>query len=129
MIETYLEEIILVLTGNPNIEKFEVIKKKATSTDGYIRLKAMLTNNDLLEISLYCQKRGTSVEIIDYRHHWQDEHGALKRRWDNCPHHKEIATFPYHVHLTEHTVSPSEKIDIYKVLELVEKNIEGETNN
>ncbi len=129
MIETYLEDIILSLNENPCIETFEVNKKKLTSTDGYIRLKAKLTNNDLLEISLYCQKRETSVEVIDYRYHWQDEYGILKRRWDNCPHHKDIESFPFHVHLNDQTVSPSEKMDVYKVLKLIEKTFESETNS
>ena len=119
MIETYLEEIILCLNENHNVESFEVIKKKITSTDGYIRLKSKLTNNDLLEISLYCQKKETSFEIVDYRYHWQDEHGVLKMRWDNCPHHKGIETFPFHVHLNNQTVNSSEKIDIGKVLEII----------
>ena len=64
MIDNYLEDIILSLNENPYIEGFEIIKKKITGTDGYIRLKAKLTNNNLLEISLYCQKRGTSVEAV-----------------------------------------------------------------
>ena len=125
MIESYLEDIILSLSESPHVESFEVIKKKITSTDGYIRLKAKLTNNDLLEISLYCQKMGTSVGIIDYRYHWQNEHGALKMRWDNCPHHKEIENFPFHVHLSDQTVYPSEQVDIYKVLEIIEENIKS----
>jgi hypothetical protein len=86
MIETQIEDIILSLNESPCIESFEVIKKKVTSTDGYIRLRAKLTNNDLLEISLYCQRSETSVKVIDCRYHWQDEQGALKMRWDNCPH-------------------------------------------
>ena len=127
MIETYLEDIILSLNESYYIESFEVIKKKITSTDGYIRLKAKLTNNDLIKISLYCQKRETSVEVVDYRYHWQDEHGALKMRWDNCPHHKGLESFPFHVHLNDKTVNPSEKVNIYKVLEIIEKNIKGGT--
>ena len=125
MIETYLEEIILIFNESPYVESFKVIKKKMTSTDGYIRLRANLINKDLLEISLYCQKRGTSVEVIDYRYHWQDEGGVLKRRWDTCPHHRKIETFPFHVHLNDETVKPSEKSGIHEVLEIIEKDIKG----
>lgn len=123
MIDSYLEDIILSLNESPYVESFEIIKKKITGADGYIRLKAFLLNNDFLEISLYCQKRETSVEVIDYRYHWQDEHGVLKGRWDNCPHYKEIETFPFHVHLDNQTVKPSEKIDIHKLLEIIGDNI------
>jgi hypothetical protein len=125
MIEDYFEDIILFLNENPYIDSFEIIKKKVTSTDGYIRLRAKVINNDLLEISIYCQKKKASIEVIDYRYHWQNEEGVLKRRWDNCPHHKDIENFPFHVHLNDNTVKPSEKVDIYKVLELIEKDIKG----
>lgn len=40
MIDTYLEDIVLSLNESPSIDRFEIIKKKTTSTDGYIRLKA-----------------------------------------------------------------------------------------
>jgi len=127
MIATYLEEIILALIENPNIESFNVIKKKIAGTDGYIRIKANLTSDDLLEISLYCQKREESIEIVDYRYHWQDKNGVLKKRWDSCPHHREIETYPFHVHLDKQTIRPSGKMDIYKVLELIEKDIKDQS--
>ena len=40
MIDNYLEDIILSLNENPYIEGFEIIKKKITGTDGYIRVKS-----------------------------------------------------------------------------------------
>ncbi len=40
MIEDYFEDIILFLNENPYIDSFEIIKKKVTSTNGYIRLRA-----------------------------------------------------------------------------------------
>lgn len=124
MIKSYFEEIILMLSETPYVDSFDVIKNKITSTEGYLRLKANLVNSDLLEISLYCQKKEASIEIIDYRYHWQDENGVLKMRWDNCKHHKGIKTFPFHVHVDDYkTVKPSAKIDIYKVFEIIGKNI------
>lgn len=128
MIESYLEDIILSISESSCIESFEVIKKKVTSTDGYLRLKANLINQDLLEISVYCQKKLTTVELIDYRYHWQDESEVLKMRWDSCPHHKDIKNFPFHVHLNDLTVSSSEKMEVYKILEFIEKNIKGQTD-
>lgn len=124
MIDSYFEEIILKLSEVAYVNSFAVIKKKTTSTDGYLRIKADITSNDILEISIYCQCIGMSVEVIDYRYHWQDKNGLLKRRWDNCKHHKGIRTFPFHVHVEkDEIVEPSEKMDIYKVIEMVGKNI------
>ncbi len=122
MIESYFQELILTLSEDPSIDKFSVVNKKITSSEGYLRLKANFTNNDLLEISLYCQKKGSSVEVIDYRYHWQDEKGVLKRRWDNCKHHKKIKTFPFHVHIDNKIVKSSHKINIYEVLAIIGKS-------
>ena len=78
MIDSYFEEIILKLSEAPYINSFAAIKRKTTSTDGYLRIKADITNDDILEISIYCQCIGMSVEVIDYRYHWQDKNGTLK---------------------------------------------------
>lgn len=124
MIDSYFEEIILKLSEAPHVDSFSVIKRKTTGTDGYLRIKAKLISDDTLEISIYCQRIGISVEVIDYRYHWQDKNGSLKRRWDNCKHHKEISTFPFHVHVEkDEIVELSEKMEIYKVIEIVGKNI------
>ncbi|MCK5255484.1 MAG: hypothetical protein KAQ81_05625 [Deltaproteobacteria bacterium] len=34
-----------------------------------------------------------------YRFHYMDERNNLILRWDTAPHHKELKTFPHHVHL------------------------------
>ncbi len=127
MIESYFKEIILSLSENPYIESFTVIKEKITSSEGYLRLKANIINNDLLEISFYCQKKESSVDIIDYRYHWQDEKGFLKRRWDNCKHHREIKSFPFHIHMNNKTVKSSNKISILEVLDIIEKTVKDST--
>lgn len=124
MIELYLDEIILMLSESPYVDSFSVTKKKLTGTDGYMRVKANLANNEILEISLYCQKIEAAIEIIDYRYHWQDKKGALIRRWDNCRHHKEIETFPFHVHIkSDKTIGQSEKMDVFKILKIIGKLI------
>jgi len=101
----------------------KIEEKKITSTDGYIRIKATLEGKDLLEISLYCQRREEFIEVVDYRFHWQDEDGNLKRRWDSCPHHKKVETYPFHVHLPDQGIGPSQKMDIKKVLEEIKKQL------
>jgi Family of unknown function (DUF6516) len=43
------------------------------------------------------EAQGT-LEVTKYRHHWQDRHGQLIRRWDNVPHYPAIDTFAHHLH-------------------------------
>ena len=33
-----------------------------------------------------------------YSFHWQDKNKVLIFRWDNSPHHKDLNTFPHHLH-------------------------------
>jgi len=48
--------------------------------------------------------------------------GKLRKRWDNAPHHKEVETFPYHIHIGR-KVSPHESVDIFNahLLESVQR--------
>ena len=95
-VRQYIEESILILTISPVVEHFKVIKRRETETDGYLRGRAVLTDETLLEISMYCQRIEGAVRLIGYRFHWQDKEAKLLKRWDNAKHHPELKTFPYH---------------------------------
>lgn len=57
-----------------------------------------------------------------YTFHWQTADGKLRKRWDNVPHHKDVDTFPNHLHLPEKIVgSPS--MTLKKILADVEKTL------
>src|SRR4051794_4734093 len=36
---------------------------------------------------------------VHYAFHLQDAGGRCIARWDNAPHHRDLTTFPHHVHL------------------------------
>lgn len=55
-----------------------------------------------------------------YSYHWQDDKGKLIIRWDNKPHWKNLKTFPYHKHINDQ-VSPSQRIDIQEVIEIIKR--------
>jgi len=40
----------------------------------------------------------TGLHKIDYSYHWLNAEKNVILRWDNAPHHREIETFPHHVH-------------------------------
>lgn len=72
-------------------------------------------------------KDGTLLHIKDYifldgkrkySYHWQDSNGSLISRWDNSPHHREIATFPHHKHLPNGVVDSKERTikDVLKII-------------
>jgi Family of unknown function (DUF6516) len=56
--------------------------------------------------------------LIKYKYQWQSENGDLISRWDNVPHHKEIKTFPHHMH-NENGVAPCSNMDLKTVIDII----------
>jgi hypothetical protein len=123
-IHDYLEECILILTVSSVVERFQVVKKRESETDGYLRVRAILADEGLLETSIYCQHVEDDVQLAGYRFHWQDKEGNLIKRWDNAKHHPELKTFPNHVHSgDDKDAQESAPIDFPEVLEVLETEI------
>jgi hypothetical protein len=59
------------------------------SQDGY---------GGLLEIAEFFTLEANTMTVANYKLHWQDSQGRLIKRWDNAPHHPEVAGFPHHLH-------------------------------
>ena len=124
-VRQYIEESILLLIISPVVESFKVIKRRETETDGYLRVRAVVTDETLLEISMYCQLTEANVRLIGYRFHWQDKEAKLVKRWDNAKHHPELKTFPYHMHVCEdENVKESRSMDLWEVLRILESEVE-----
>ncbi len=123
-IHDYLEECILLLTVSSVVERFQVVKRREVETDGYLRVRAMLLDESLLEVSIYCQHVENVVHLAGYRFHWQDKEGILIIRWDNAKHHPEVGTFPNHVHFGDgKDAKESAAIDLRGVLEVLESKV------
>ena len=124
-VREYIEESILLLTISPIVESFKVIKRRETESDGYLRARAVITDESLLEISMYWQLAENAVRLIGYRFHWQNEKSKLVRSWDNAKHHPEIKTFPFHMHVGEdENVKESICMDLSEVLRILESEVE-----
>jgi hypothetical protein len=54
-----------------------------------------------------------------YRFHYMGERNNLISRWDTAPHHKDLKTFPYHVHLPD-GVKESKRVTLLNVLDKIE---------
>jgi hypothetical protein len=46
----YLEAIKLRLIASPIIAEYRIVKERATRTDGYLRVRAILVSGDFLEL-------------------------------------------------------------------------------
>ena len=63
----------------------------------------------------------------EYRFQYMDKNKNLTCRWDSAPHHKEISTFPYHLH-TKKEVKESKKMNFIEVLDDVAEKVIGNLN-
>lgn len=116
MVEEYQTSVIQELLANPVISSFKIIRQENGEDEGYLRVKCLLSNGDLLEFSEYVEVNNNKISIITYSYHWQKTNGELVRRWDNIAHYKDLDNFPYHLHLSDGKVISSVKMTIFNVL-------------
>lgn len=116
MLEDYLDCIIKELIVSHAVSSFNVLKRELGEEDGYIRIKCNLSNGDILEFAEYIRIIKNTIHLETYSFHWQSSDGTLVKRWDNVKHHKEVGTYPYHLHLPNDTVMNSEPMNLKKIL-------------
>lgn len=75
-------------------------KEKRSSTIGLITAKIVFDDLSELHVMEYLEL-DTTPEVKTYRYHYQNQTKELIFRYDNAPHHHEIATFPNHKHLPD----------------------------
>lgn len=121
MLENYLDGIVHDLVVSYIVSSFQVLKREVGEEDGYIRIKCNLSNGDILEFAEYIQLRKNMIHLETYSFHWQSADGKLVKRWDNVKHHKDVGTYPYHLHLPNDAVIDSEPMNLKKVLAEIEK--------
>jgi hypothetical protein len=123
----YLDEVEQAFLLSPVVRAVQVREREERLYEGFIRLRAVLSNGDLLEAFEFVVATPDALQTLTYRTHWQQGDGRLKRRWDNAPHHKDVPTFPHHVHVgLADRVESSEPMTILKILALVEGEIPRE---
>ena len=80
---------------------------------GIITGKLVFIDNSILEFMELVSKKE-----VEYRFQFMDKNKEMVNRWDSAPHHKEIATFPYHMH-TKKGVKESKKANFFEILDIV----------
>jgi len=104
---SYFDGIESRFISSPVIVAYQVLRREVTDTDGFIRLKAHLSDSSQGEFFENVVEENSEIKIRKYSFHWQDKEGRLIKRWDNATHHKELSS-PHHLHLADGTVSKVE---------------------
>ena len=95
----------------------------AESGDGVAqyRIRVSLVDGSLLQCVERVRANHGKLFTEKYSFHWQRDDGSLIFRWDNAPHHREISSFPDHLHASDETnVAPHAAVDVFAVMELIE---------
>lgn len=124
----YLDAIHLALLTSPIVENYMLVRQRASSDDGYLRVRCALANGDFLEAYEYFIVSETGVQTTDYRHQWMNgERTKLHKRWDDKPHYPHLPNFPHHCHDgDESNVVPGEALSIVEVLQRIQAEIEAD---
>jgi hypothetical protein len=80
---------------------------------GIIKGKIVFVNNYSLDF-----RELVSAEHADYRFHFMNGNNRLIKRWDSAPHHKEITSFPFHLHTPE-GVRECDKVNLIEVIDII----------
>ena len=89
---------------------------------GYLKGRIELIDGSILYFIEYIEIQDNDANRLKYKYQWQSENEGLIARWDNVPHHKEIDTFPFHMH-DDKGVYASQNVDLKAVIEVIMEKI------
>ena len=113
MIEAYFLQLEQIIQEFPNIRFVSLTKKTYNATQGYIGGSIIFENNHRLD---FVEVKNTDIkQKLKYRYHYMNEELSMVFRYDNAPHHIEIATFPHHKHEVD-DIRASNEPTLYDVL-------------
>ncbi|CAG0999576.1 MAG: hypothetical protein MPEBLZ_03038 [Candidatus Methanoperedens nitroreducens] len=120
MLENFLADLKASLTASHIVRDIEIDDEFITSVSGFLDCTVVLVNGSTLYVTEYFSISGDTIKREKYSYHLQKDDDFIIR-WDNAPHHKELSTFPYHVH-DKSGVHKSKEMTMDEVLdELSEK--------
>ena len=111
-VESAIEEIRWLIKK----ESIEIESPEGTSL-GYIKGYLQFINDSKLIFSEI-----TSSQKKNYRFHYMDYAGRLIKRLDSAPHHRQIKTFPFHIH-TPSNISESNPVNLPGILQIIASTI------
>ena len=121
--DDYLGEVRALVLADPLVTHWLIVREESEGDAGLYRYRLTLIDGSLLEAFEWFEiVEAVSARTLKYSFHWQAADGTLISRWDNAPHHPEIATAPDHVHSGgENIVQPSSALSLRDVLAFIER--------
>ncbi|MDQ5769062.1 toxin-antitoxin system TumE family protein [Thiothrix subterranea] len=96
MIEAYFAQIEQVLQTVPNTQNLSLRKTLYNNRQGYIAGSIVFDGGDRLDFAEV--KNTDHAGKVKYRYQYMDASQTMIFRYDNAPHHQQVATFSHHKH-------------------------------
>ncbi|OGC07662.1 hypothetical protein A2526_00010 [candidate division WOR-1 bacterium RIFOXYD2_FULL_36_8] len=97
-IKEYQTQFLKLCMDSPIISDSNVNFDEIDENNCYISGLLELIDASVLYIAEYVEVKHGNITRLKYRYHWQKKDASFIARWDNVPHHKEIQSFPFHLH-------------------------------
>ncbi len=121
LIAEYFARIETHFITSPIIAAYTIIRKNIAFSDGKLRIRLTLRNDDFIELFAYIIENPGDITMGKYSIHWQKQDGTPVKRWDNAPHHPSLPNAPHHIHLSNGSVISNpvmpEILDLLKEIE------------
>ena len=108
-------EITKYLDSSKIVKSYKILNVKIFETGFFIKISVELTDTSMLFLTEYLDETERN-----YSYHWQDSENNIILRWDNAPYHKQIKTYPHHLH-RKNNIFESYDITINDILKAIEK--------
>ena len=115
MLENFLADLKASLTVSPIVKDIEILDEFITSVSGFLDCRIHMIDGSELYVSEYFTVVNDKIKRDKYSYHLQ-KNAELITRWDNAPHHRELSTFPDHVH-RKNGVHESREMTVEDILE------------
>ncbi len=100
----------------PHVLRIDMQFEEIDANECYVRGILTLIGGFELHVAEYVLTEPAATRP-KYRYHLQTTDGNLVSRWDNAPHHPDIATFPDHRHDDQGGVHANRSTSVPEVLE------------
>ena len=122
VIKAFIENIDNIISSSSIVLSSNI--QKHFSPDGktlYLRGSLLFLDSSVLEIAVFIIETHDGLTIGKYRFHYMNPHERILFRYDNAPHHPDIASHPHHKHVPNHVIpsrGPSLKVARLHLLKL-----------
>lgn len=109
VIKKFTENIDKTIASFPivlssNIQKHYIPDGRAV----YLKGNLIFVDFSVLEIAIFVSESYGDLKIEKYRLHYMKRNGQMIFRYDNAPHHPELASYPHHKHTPDQVIPTTE---------------------